>query len=63
MRETNSRVEALETFVDKSLPFMISMYLSGLLREFLSVPDKLRLQDIDNKVLKELSNYTNQEEE
>lgn len=51
------RVNALEVFADRSLPVLVDMRISSYLAEFLSIPDRQRLIEIDNKRMKELHDY------
>lgn len=48
MEEAFFRLKALDVFVDQTLPIQLDLTVSAYLQEFLSVPDKLRLIEVDN---------------
>ena len=48
IEEAFFRLRALDVYVDHTLPIQIDLTVSAYLQEFLSVPDKLRLIEVDN---------------
>lgn len=54
---SNERIGNIEGYIDRALPLQVNMSISDYLSEFLSVPDRLQLIEVDNRKMKELYDY------